>query len=126
MRSGDLRKDGTMSVSLAVQTHLKDLNRYLRFRAGESWADIAVADGMTPEAVKNSVSVGRRMYEAEQLIELRDLKHQSAIATERIRKKARERTETLILDGLEKLLTGERTIASIRKSDGEIITERIT
>lgn len=126
MRTGELRKDGTVSVSLAVKNHLTDLNRYLRFRAGETFADIAIIDNITPEAAKNSVSTGRRMYEAEQLIELRDLKHQSAIATERIRKKARERTETLILDGLETLLSGKRTIASIRKSDGEIIIQEIT
>lgn len=126
MRTGELRKDGTVSVSLAVKNHLTDLNRYLRFRAGETFADLAIADDITPEAAKLSVSTGRRMYEAEQLIELRDLKHQSAIATERIRKKARERTETLILDGLETLLSGKRTIASIRKSDGEIITQEIT
>ncbi len=125
MRDAIERQDGSLEISRAVQDHLVDLNRYLRFRAGETFADIALKDNITPDAVKACVRRGRGMYEAEQIIELRDLKHQSAIASERIRKDVREQTQTMVVDGVIKLLHGKRTLSSINKMTGDILTKEI-
>lgn len=123
MRDASQDANGLIKVNASISKHIVDHDRYLRFAAGETFADIALKDGVLVDTVKNSVTNGRKMHEAEQIMELRDLKHRGAIGAERIRKRVREECDTLIVDGVVKLLKGKRTVASVRKSDGEIITE---
>jgi hypothetical protein len=126
MRGVRFDPDGKPEVSTALTQFSRDRDRYDRFRAGESVADICVKDGIEPEKALKSISQGRRMVEAEQILELRDLNHSSAVAIARLKTKARVQNETLLLDGLEKLLKGERTVASVLKETGEIVTRDIT
>jgi hypothetical protein len=125
MRTGRINRDGSMEISIAVAKFSKDRDRYDRFTAGEAIADIAVTDDITPEKAIMSVRQGGMMAEAEQMLELRGIKHASALAVEKLRTKARIQNETRILDGLETLLKGKRTITSIDKETGQILTEVI-
>lgn len=126
MRSAHQHPDGSIEISKAITTFSKDRDRYDRFRAGEPIPDICIVDGISPEEALKSIRRGRLPVEAEQLLELRDLNHTQALAIARLRANARIRSETLVLDGLEKLLKGERTVASVLKETGEIITKEIT
>lgn len=122
MRSGELRKDGSIEISTQIQTHLTDLNRYLRFKAGQTMAEIAIDDRVLPETVKTSVLRGRKAYESEQILVLRDLKYTSAVEGEKIRTETRIRVAPQIIDGLELLLKGKRVHVSVQKSTGEFLT----
>lgn len=121
MRTGHLRKDGSVDLSLERQTKLTSLNRYLRFKAGESIIEIAQKDNLEIEIARLSIATGRKMYESEQILILRDLKYTSAIEGERIRTETRIRVAPQIIDGLELLLKGKRKHVSVRKSTGEFI-----
>jgi hypothetical protein len=125
MRAGRINPDGNLEISTAIAKFSKDRDRYERFRAGVAIGDICVEDQIDPEKAIASIRQGRMLVEAEQLLELRDLNHSNAVAVARMRAKARIEHETLVLDGLEKLLKGKRTITSIDKESGQILTEII-
>lgn len=122
MRSARQNPDGSIEITKAIATFSKDRDRYDRFRAGVPVPDICIQDGISPEDALKSIRRGRLPVEAEQLLELRDLNHTSALAIARLKTKARIDHETLVLDGLEILLKGQRTAVSTDK-DGNILTK---
>lgn len=124
MRSAHQHPDGSIEISKAITTFSKDRDRYDRFRAGEPIPDICIVDGISPEEALKSIRRGRLPVEAEQLLELRDLNHTQALAIARLRANARIRSETLVLDGLERLLTGKRTETTVLK-DGQVVTREV-
>lgn len=126
MRAVRINSNGALDVATDIAKYSKDRDRYDRFRAGESVADICAADDIDPEKAIASIRQGRRTVEAEQILELRDLNHANAIEIARLRQRARIENETLVLDGLGKLLKGERVVTSVDKETGEILSETVT
>ncbi len=124
MRSATKRSDGSLEISKSDRM-VADLARYLRFKHGESIIDIAQSEGTDPEAVKISVRKGRNMYEAEQILKLRDLKHTALIETEEIRRDIRRRISKQLVDSVERLLQGKRTVVEVNKLTGEVTLHEI-
>lgn len=120
MRMAIRRPDGSVELSEKIEQSYADLDRYTRFKMGESFLQIAEADGLDPEVIKISIRKGRSMYEAGQIIELRDLKHEAAIEAEKIRREVRMRVATKIVDAIDLLLEGKQTVVQVNKLTGEV------
>lgn len=124
MRNAIVKADGTILMD-KIDRATADLARYLRFKHGETFLEIAQSEEMDPKKVEISVRAGRQMYEGQQLLELRDLKHRSLIEAERIREKLRIKVADQLIEGIETLLKGERTIVEVNKITGEVTMHKV-
>ena len=120
MRTAVERPDGSLEISRKIDQAQTDLDRYLRMRAGETVVQIAASDRVDVETVLKSCRKGRGMFEAQQLLEIRDLKHEGALETEKIRRDVREKIKDKLIPAVEKLLEGKRQVAEVNKVTGQV------
>jgi hypothetical protein len=125
MRTVEQKPDGTLELS-PLKRELVDVERFLKMKGGMSITDIAKAESIPIERAERSVRQGAKMYEAEHQIRLRDAKYQSAIDNEKIRTDLRKRVTKQLIDSVETLLKGEKTVVEINKETGEVTFHTIT
>ena len=109
-----------------IDTHIKDLDRYMAFRDGKTIVDIAIDEENDPQEIRQSLIRGRAMFDIEQQMRLKDAKYEGAIENEKIRTAVRKAVHEPIVDGLVTLLKGKRTVVEKNKITGEIRTHDVT
>lgn len=117
--------DGTVSITKAEKAGI-DLSRYQRFREGESIPEMARRDDVDPATVQRSVRAGQQIYEVQQQLKLRDLKYDTAIENEVLRKALRDKVAVQLVEAIETLLSGKRTVVEVDKITGAVSFKEFT
>lgn len=99
--------------------------RYERFRTGESFEDIAVAENITEQTAITSVQKGQREVEMRTAFEIAEARQTAVYENEKQRGRLRKQLATHFEAAMKALLEGKRVITSIDKATGAILTQEI-
>jgi len=113
-------------LSTKPETGFVDLQRFQRFTGGESIQEISLQDGIGFEIAKTSVRRGLQMFEAQQQIILKAKRYDAAIENEEIRAEARAKVKHKLVDAIDVLLSGKKTVIEVDRNSGAMVFHEIT
>jgi hypothetical protein len=110
---------------IATNNDSVDLDRYERYRGGETIQKIAVADHVQEPTARASIRAGEVIAERALMRKLGDKKLKGALKNEEIREEVRDKLGVKFLASLEKLLDGTRVVVQRNKDTGQITMHEI-